>query len=196
MSIQVPSFSGYTGATLHLDIDTVEHGRRQGFADRHIDSPDVLDLLLSLPVGAPVPFQNLTIHQQDAVRRSPGMAVQVDQPRLGDVMVTRLALRPCRVLLASVKSATACKTALSSASRFAPFCARQVVVQRRPVWPETLIEFDFWGVGLVLESGGKTETLVAPKPWRPMRHTPAGWRFAEQAYSAYLAHTSERTPTP
>ena len=181
---------GYRGAELALDIDPAEHERRRPFRQRHIDSPDVLDLLMALPVGEAVPYQNLTARQQDAVRRAPAGALDLGVPWADDHMVARLAVRPCRVTMATIRSATACATALGSASRFAPFCTRQVIVRRRPKLPETLIEYGFWGVGLLLDHGdGDLETLVAPTPWRPMRHTVAGWRFAETAYAAHLDAT-------
>ncbi|MEU6057960.1 hypothetical protein [Streptomyces sp. NPDC047097] len=181
---------GYTGATLTLHIDPHEHQRRQIFRRRHFTSPDLLDLLLALPAGEPVPFQRLTVYQQRTVRRAPAGVLRIGG-RSTDRTVTRLAVRPCRVALATVQFATACRTALESAARFAPFTARQVVVRRRPALPETLIEYGFWGVGLLHDPGdGPVETLVAPEPWRPKRHTPAGWRFAETAYGAYLTQQS------
>ncbi|MFE4915849.1 hypothetical protein ACFRCX_30560 [Streptomyces sp. NPDC056652] len=191
-SVTVPApRGGYSGSVLHLDIDPTEHQRRRSLQRRHIDDPSVLDLLMTLPVGALVAYRDLTTGQQDAVRRAPTGVLDFVTPWADDLRVSRLAVRPCRVSMATVRSATACKTALESASRFAPFCARQVIVRRRPKLAETLIEFDFWGVGLLLEHGdGGTETLVAPTPWRPMRHTVAGWRFAENAYAAYLTHNS------
>lgn len=187
------TLAGYKGASLALVIDPAEHARRQTFRRRHIESPDVLDLLMSLPIGEPVPFQNLTLHQQDTVRRAPAGALSVSKSR----MVTRLAVRPCRIQMATVRHATACDTALCSAARFAPFSARQVIVRRRPEMPEPLIEFDFWGVGLLLDHGdGQLETLVVPQPWRPLRHTPAGWWFAELAYGTYLNQHATAGSTP
>lgn len=78
---------------------------------------------------------------------------------------------------------------LDSASRFAPFCARRVIVKRLPkdafARIKDLAEFDFYGSGIILEKpDGSLETVVEPRPWRPMRHTPAGWWFAERAYTA------------
>ncbi|MFJ7999013.1 hypothetical protein ACIQ7D_17960 [Streptomyces sp. NPDC096310] len=160
-------------------------------AELTLDNPDVLDLLMALPVGMPVPYQNLTVWQQGLVRRAPAGALDVTVPRslAGDCTVTRIAVRPCRVAIATVRSATA----LCSASRFAPFAARQVIVRRRPKLPETLIEYGFWGVGLLLDRGdGELDTLFAPTPWRPKRHTAAGWRFAETAYAAHLAEEPPR----
>jgi hypothetical protein len=177
------TITGYQGAVLDLAIDPAEDERRQAFRRRHIESPDILDLLMSLPVGEPVPYQNLSVHQQDTVRRAPAGALRVSKSH----MVTRFAVRPCRIKTATVRHATACQTALCSAARFAPFCTRQVIVRHRPKMPETLIEYDFWGVGLLLDHGdGATEVLVAPEPWRARRHTVAGWRFAELAYGTYL----------
>ncbi|MER8002967.1 hypothetical protein [Streptomyces sp. NPDC095613] len=189
-AVTLSRLPGYRGAELTLDIDPAEHERRRGFRQRHITGPDVLDLLMALPMGAVVPYRDLTLGQQSGARRAPAVALDFVTPWADDTRVVRLAARPCRVTLATVRSATACKTALESASRFAPFSARQVIIRRRPKLPETLIEYGFYGVGLLLDHGdGELETLVAPAPWRPMRHTVAGWQFAETAYAAHLATT-------
>lgn len=188
-TVQVPSFPGYRGATLHLAIDEAEHQRRQAAGIGPVTGYGFggLDHLMALPAGLPVPLLRLTPAQRLYVLRAPAGICTVE-----DDEVTRHAIRPCRVTLATVRFATACKTALESASRFAPFCARRVVIQRRTRWTETLAEFDFYGIGVSLEhSAGGLETLVDPAPWRPMRHTPAGWWFAERAYAAYLAHTAK-----
>ncbi|MGY0065191.1 hypothetical protein ACWY4P_53725 (plasmid) [Streptomyces sp. LZ34] len=192
-TVQVPSFPGYSGAILHLAIDPAEHQRRQAAGIGPVTGHGFggLDHLMALPAGLPVPVDSLTKAQRSYVRRAPAAICTVE-----DGQVTRHAIRPCRVMLATVRSATACKTALESASRFAPCCARRVLVQRRPRMVESLTEFDFYGIGVVLEhDDGTTETLVEPEPWRPKRHTPAAWWFAERAYTAYLDHTPtlERT---
>lgn len=190
-TVLVPSFPGYGGATLHLAIDPAEHQRRQAAGIGPITGHGFggLDHLMALPAGLPVPVDSLTEAQRAYVLRAPAVICTIH-----DGQVTRHAIRPCRVTLATVRSATACKTALESAGRFAPFCARAVVITRRPRMVETLTEFDFWGIGAVLEhADGTTETLVEPAPWRPMRHTPAGWWFAERAYTAYLEHTAANT---
>lgn len=197
-SVQVPSFRGYKGATLHLDIDPSEHARRQKAGIGPVTGHGFggLDHLMAFPDGIPVPLNELTLKQRAYIRKTPAAICTVTNKH-----VTRHAIRPCRVTLATVESATACKTSLGSASRFAPFCARAVRVSRRPRMEETLIEFDFYGIGILLQlPDGTVETLVTPRPWVPKRHTPAGWWFAERAYAAYLDHTrtnpaSERTST-
>ena len=186
-TVEVPSFSGYSGATLHLAIDTAEHQRRQTAGIGPVTAPDGLDTLMTLPAGMPVPLLRLTPNQRLYVLRAPAGICTVE-----DDEVTRHAIRPCRVTLATVRYATACKTALESASRFAPFCTRRVVIRRRTRWPEPLAEFDFYGIGVSFENAdGTLETLVESEPWIPMRHTPAAWRFAERAYAAYLEHAAK-----
>lgn len=201
-AVEVPSFPGYGGATLHLAIDPAEHQRRQAAGIGPVTGHGFggLDHLMALPAGLPVPVAELTKEQRAYVRRAPAAICTIQ-----DGQVTRHAIRPCRVTLATVRSATACKTALDSASRFAPFCARRVIVKRLSknafARINDLAEFDFYGIGIILEkSDGSVETVVEPRPWRPKRHTPAGWWFAERAYTAYLeqaatdaAGTCERT---
>jgi len=183
----VPSPSGYAGATLHLDIDLVEHERRQeaGIGTIIGNGFGGLDHLMSLPAGLPVPLDALTDRQREYVLQAPVAICTVT-----DSQVTRHAIRPCRVALATVRDRHAGRLALDSASRFAPFCARQVVIERYPRMPHpdvTLLDFAFYGIGVVVEHpNNATETLIKPRPWRPMRHTPAAWWFAETAYRQYL----------
>jgi hypothetical protein len=194
----VPSGHGYSGATLHLDIDQAEHERRQGAGLGVATGRGFggLDVLMALPHGLPVPLADLTDHQRAYVRRAPAGICTITGGQ-----VTRHVLRPCRVTLATVHAKSASLLAMESASRFAPFCARQVVISRPPTLrnPERLLEFGFYGIGVTLEhAGGQLETLVKPRPWRPQRHTPAAWWFAERAYGQYLSEQSAlpETATP
>lgn len=186
--VQVPSFHGYTGATLHLNIDQAEHQRRQNTGTMHGTGHGFggLDHLMALPAGLPVPLKELTPAQQKYVRSAPTGILTVD-----DGHVTRHVIRPCRVALATVRSRHATKLSLDSASRFAPFCNRTVIIERHhPRMDGNLFEFSFYGIGVDLQHpDGTTENLVPARPWKPMRHTPAGWWFAERAYAAYLTHT-------
>jgi hypothetical protein len=186
MAIVPSRIGGYSGATLHLDIDQAEHDRRReaGLELATGHGFGGLDVLMALPHGLPVPLNSHTDHQRAYVRRAPAGICTVS-----DGQVVRHITRPCRVTLATVHAKSASTLALDSASRLAPFCARQVVVTQPPTlhYPERELEFGFYGIGLLLEhDGGELETLVQPRPWRPMRHTPAAWWFAERAYGQYL----------
>lgn len=186
MIATVPSPCVHTGATLRLDIDPAEHQRRQEAGIRLATGHGFggLDVLMALPHGWPVPVTELTDHQRAYVHRAPAGICTVT-----DGQVTRHATRPCRVALATVRAKSASQLALDSASRFAPFCARQVVITQAPSlrMSERLLEFGFYGIGVTLEhADGELETLVEPRPWRPKRHTPAAWWFAETAYGQFL----------
>lgn len=199
MIATVPSsIGGYTGAELTLDIDRAEHDRRRAAGIGVVTGHGFggLDHLMALPHGLPVPLDALTKPQRAYVRRAPAGICTIT-----DGQVTRHAVRPCRVTMATVRYDTTYRMALESASRFAPFCARRVVVKRldkdafRRI--SILAEFDFYGIGIVLEHpDGTEETVVEPRPWRPMRHTPAGWWFAERAYAQYLAQLALTEVTP
>ncbi|CAM5494940.1 MULTISPECIES: hypothetical protein [Streptomyces] len=189
-TVEVPSFSGYSGATLHLAIDPAEHQRRQAAGIGPVTGHGFggLDHLMALPAGLPVPVSSLTEEQQKYVRRAPAAIVTVE-----DGQVTRHAIRPCRVVLATVESPSASKMALEAAGRFAPFCPRRVVIRRLPHRKHFnyLHDYDFYGVGVTLQhSDGSTEPVLDPRPWRPARHTPAGWWFVERAYAAHIEHAS------
>lgn len=194
--VQVPSPRGYyRAATLHLTIDHAEHARRQAAGLGHIRDSHcaLLDTLMALPPGIPVDHDDLTERQQNEVRRAPAGILDLT---LG--IVTRHAIRPCRVNLATVH-ATCTRDSIGRATSYAPVCTRAVVTPTPPRRTYLLSEANYWGVGVCLDHGdGGVETLVEPEPWRPKRHTPAAWRFAEAAYASYLGHTpnTETTKTP
>jgi hypothetical protein len=114
------------GATLHLTLDAAEHQRRTESAASPILDPASLDLLLALPVGIPVAVGALSWSQQQAVRRLPRGAA--DRTR---THVTRQAVRPCRIDLATV-SGPPTRKSLGRAGWFAPFCSRTLIIPRVP----------------------------------------------------------------
>jgi hypothetical protein len=166
------------GATLHLTLDAAEHQRRTKSAASPIIDPVSLDLLLALPVGVPVAVGALSWHQQQALRRLPRGAA--DRTR---THVTRQAVRPCRIDLATV-SGPPTRKSLERTGWFAPICSRALIIPRAPRRKDFLAEADFWGIGVTLDHGGEQEVLVEPEPWVLKRHTPAGWRYVERAYKA------------
>ncbi|MGW4270830.1 hypothetical protein ACWEGQ_00330 [Streptomyces seoulensis] len=192
-TVSVPSFPSYSGATLHLAIDHAEHQRRQA-ADMGVVTGHGfggLDHLMALPHGLPIALNSLNKYQRAYVQKAPAGICTIHNGH-----VTRHAVRPCRIVLATVHYAALYKMALNSASRFAPMCARRVIVKRLPKDAfdriDRLAEFDFYGIGVSLEhEDGSLETVVEPRPWKPMRHTPAAWWFAERAYGTYLDQLKE-----
>jgi hypothetical protein len=78
-----------TEALICHRVDVGERARRVRTAAGRLSSPDVLELLLDLPVGWPVPITSLTRRERDALGSVPVGAVTVDA-----VQVTRHAIPP------------------------------------------------------------------------------------------------------
>ena len=176
VAIPVP---GTKNTVLHVGVDPAEHRRRQLAGLGAVLNWAVLDLLMDLPVGEPVP---VGVVERDLLRCLPPGAVEVTATH-----ITRLAVRPCRVHRAVI-SGTATRRNLDRVGRFAPFCARTLLIPKPPRRPDFLSEADFWGIGVALEhADGGHEVLVPEQAWIPRRHTVIGWRFAEEAYGQVTA---------
>jgi hypothetical protein len=163
---------------LSLRFDHQECSRRRKMGLGAVTSPDALNLLLALPVGEPVPLAALTHSERRVLRSVPRGAV-----RFGAGVVVRCAVPPVEVGLAVV-GARSWRRGLESAGRFAPFCARAMVLRKPPRHLEELrMEADFYGVGVIVATGRTgPDLLVPPASFRRSRFTVAGWRFLEEVY--------------
>lgn len=160
-------------AHLVYSLDEIEVARRRAVGLGAIADRAVLDALMSLPIGMPVPVASLSDRDARLVRRAPRGAVEV---RAG--VVTRRAVSPVVPHLATVP-AKAWRLGLVKAGRFAPFCSRSMRLERRPRDAEdAFMQASFWGVGIVLPEG----EMVTPEPHVRHRHTAAYWWFSEQLY--------------
>jgi hypothetical protein len=168
-------------AVLSYTVDHVEHARRERAGGGAVLSPDVLDLLLGLPVGVPVPVVGLTGRERGALRTAPRWAVQIV-----DDHAVRLAVAPVSVELALV-AARAWRSGLDLAGRFAPFCTRAMVLGACPPDDQEMrLEADFYGVGVTVAQDERVDVLVSPTSFQPLRPTAAGWRFLERVYEQHL----------
>jgi hypothetical protein len=166
-----------TEALLCYRLDDSEHARRRQAGTGVILSADVLELLLGLPIGMPIPVVSLTRRERAALRLTPRGSITVC-----DGQVTRQAVVPMAVELAVVAART-WRDGLEVAGRFTPFCARAMVLHRRPAdLADVQLQADFYGVGVIVVDGQSTEVLVEPAPFQRHRFTAAGWRFLEVAY--------------
>jgi hypothetical protein len=166
-----------TAAGVAYRPDRAEVARRRACPIDPLTELDVLDALMGLPVGLAVPLSELTDAERLLVGRAPASAVE----RHGGQIV-RLAAAPVSVQLAVV-AAKDWHVGLDRASRLAPFCTRAMLL---PAQPEDLsdvqVQASFYGVGVYVLSQRQLRTLVEPRPYVRMRHTPAHWWFAEEVY--------------
>jgi hypothetical protein len=158
-------------------LEDGEHERRQRAGAGAILSADVLELLLSLPIDASVPISSLTCRERGALNRASHGALSVR-----DGEVTRHASVPVTVELALV-AARNWRAGLEAAGRFAPFCARAMMMRHRPAdLAEVQLQAGFYGVGVIVVDEQSTEVLVEPEPFQRFRFTAASWRFLEEVY--------------
>jgi hypothetical protein len=170
-----------TQALLVYRFDQQEVDRRAAQQMGVISSPDVLNLLLDLPLRMPVPISSLTRWERSALRSAPRGAVSIVD---GDA--TREAVPPVTVDLAFVPART-WRGGLEIAGRFAPFCTRVMVLNRRPSeLDEVRLQARYYGIGVMVVDQAGAEVLVEPAPFRRQRFTAAGWQFLERAYQQVI----------
>jgi hypothetical protein len=165
-------------AVLLVRLDMNECARRAANGLSAITSPDILRLLVRLPLGEPVPYAALTAAECSALRAAPQAAVSFD----GSNVIRRM-VPPLEVTLALVPAGS-WRSGLERAGRFAPFCPRAMVLRRPPRDLDDLhMEADFYGIGVIVASSdGRPEVLVEPSRFHRNRLTVAGWRFLEEVH--------------
>jgi hypothetical protein len=177
-----------TSAWIAFRHDRHEAARREDHGLGAVLAWDLLDTLMDLPAGLPVPITALTRPARQRVcTAAPGVA------RVADGQVTRDLVPVVTPLLAIVIGGHWDDT-LVRASRFAPYCPRMVV------WPELAGGADALGIaarlgiGVAVRTGsGPAEVLLEPElvpGWQP---TTAWWRFCEAVYGQASAAAAKRS---
>ncbi|MET9225684.1 hypothetical protein [Lentzea sp. NPDC003310] len=168
---------------LSYESDPVEVPRRLAFgSDTSVPSMALLDALMSLPLDQPVAVKDLTTRQRQLLRAAPLGAVEIDR-----LQVTRRAVAPLQVRFALL-AAKDWASGLERAGQFAPHCERALLLRELPRDnSELLMQASFYGVGVFVLQGAELERVVEPSPYVRVRHTPAHWWFAEEAYAQIRA---------
>ncbi|WP_370945335.1 hypothetical protein AB5J62_40640 [Amycolatopsis sp. cg5] len=158
--------------------DAVEVARRETMGIGAITQRGVLDALMGLPVGVPVSEADLNGREQQLLRRAPGGIVECDA---GGRLVRR-AIAPMSVRFALVAAST-WREGLRKAGRFAPFCARAMLLATPPAdLEDARAQASFYGIGICVFSAGELQVLQDPQPYVRQTHTSAHWWFAEEIY--------------
>jgi hypothetical protein len=132
---------------------------------------------LNLPVGLAVSVEALTARERGRLARLPTGFVEWR----GSEAVRR-AVPVVEVALAVVFARSE-PAGLVSASRFASYCRRLMVLPEPPVdEAATAMRASFYGVGIAVASSGGQTVLVPPEPVTDRRVTAAGWWFTESVY--------------
>jgi hypothetical protein len=158
-------------------VDWAEARRRRGFGLGAVLGWDLLDTLMELPAGLPVPVTALTGPARRRVARAaPGVA------RMTGGQVTRDLVPPVTPLLAVV-TAGDWLDGLTRAARFAPYCCRLVLGPAQDDPDQALEAAAGLGIGVAVRAGpGRAEVLAEPEPLADWQPTTAWWRFCEVIY--------------
>jgi hypothetical protein len=162
--------------------DDPQHEYRTRYRVPPILELDVLNTLMSLPVGLPVPLQAMSRVDRVRLRRAPVGAVT-----WSTTAVTRQVRPPLTPVLAIVRNSD-WMTGLRSASRFAAYCQRLLIVPELPNDTDAaLAQASYYGIGVAVGRRSKIEVLLAPEELSDWQPTPAWWWFCEEVYRAVAA---------
>ena len=163
-----------TSAWIAYRPDRREASRRRSLSVGAVLDWDLLDTLMDLPAGLPVPLSELALPaRRRVVSARPGVARVVDGLVIRDLVP---ALSP---LLAVVVSAD-WDAVLVEASRFASYCRRMVLGPALPAGDGVLETAARLGIGVAVADGSRPgEVLLEPEPVEDWQPTTAWWRFCE-----------------
>ena len=172
----VPGGAKVAGATADalIIVDVTEQSRRKAAGLGAVTSLPLLDALLNLPLGMPVPKRDLAEPTWQQLLLAPAGVVQLD-----DRWVTRVLTPPLTVAAALVRGHS-WRQALRRAGCFAPFTQRILLLDRAPkagyVWEAAAA-----GVGVWVGGPGEVQEVHPPEVFVRRYWKAAGWRFAERA---------------
>jgi hypothetical protein len=157
--------------------DEAEWARRAEVGLGAVLAWDLLDVLMALPAGFPVPLRSLSRPEQRRLYRAPGGIATITADG-----VTRHIVPPVTPLLAVVAS-TDWRDGLVRSSRFAAYCSRLALVSALPDnRAEALALADLYGIGVAVGDQRPARVLVEPEPLTDWQPTTAWWRFTERIY--------------
>lgn len=163
--------------------DAAEWQRRKRHNLDALVDLDLLDMLMDLPAGLPVPLRSLQSPERQLLSRvPPGALVR------GGQSVTRLIVPPVTPLLAIVPDREWDRAA-ETASRFAVYCARMVLLPQMPQNANMMLsEASLYGIGVAAGDSHQAEVVLEPEPVTDLQPTPAWWAFSEKIYDQLREH--------
>lgn len=170
--------------------DQAEQARRHQASLGAVTSLWLLDSVMNLPLGAPIRVSDLSETTWDDLRRAPAGVVEIE-----GAWVTRLLTPPLTVVAAAV-GGNGWRRPLQRIGRFTPFAQRLLILDTAPA-PRLIWEAQAAGVGVWVVENSYLVEVCRPEPFKRRYWKPAGWRFAECAYAAWLSarHPSELSPS-
>jgi hypothetical protein len=189
--IRVP---GYHADRFEFTLDHGEHQRRQAVGLGGVTYMGILEVLMNLPPGHPVPWPSLSDYAKRTIPKWPEGILAAERSGRCYASVTSLLTRPAMDGLALVYGKRFALGHLNRAARFAPMGRRAVIYPPGVVEksdPFDVAQYQFYGVGVGEHDGDGVRWLLEPAPYRPMRFTAAAWSFSEMVYGEWLRHATD-----
>lgn len=163
-----------------MTVDVHESRRRTDASLGSVCSLALLDVLLGLPLGCPIARSDLTPHEMRLIGTAQPGCVEITSSS-----VTRLLSVPATVVAAIIRGPR-WRAAVLRAAAYSAFTQR-IVVLRSPPTATAVLEAQYAGFGIWVETEGTFVEHLAPQPFAPRYFKAAGWLFAENAYGAAAA---------
>jgi hypothetical protein len=154
-----------------------ETARREEVGLGAVTDAVLLGVLATLPIGEPFAWSMLDRRAQRVLGSAPEGVLE----RAGKNAV-RLLTPPVTVEAVSLLARVA-RAGLETASTFAPFCRRTVVLPDVAVNDDILLEAAYYGIGVSVCSGETIRIATEPAPFVVRRWTWALWQFHEEAWA-------------
>jgi hypothetical protein len=187
-TVDVPITTRAFDATVAVELHSVELNRRSASATPRLRSLDMLNLLLEMPLGVPVPVDLDDSYRRNLLRRANRLNVVSLLTGDGRPEAKRIADVPLRIVHVQVRCERGWRRALDATSRFAPYGSRELILSREPRDRELLaLEASYLGIGVsVGRPEGPVTNLVPCAPFERERFTGAAWLMAERLLEALL----------
>lgn len=190
LTAQVALTQGRAEVLVDVDLHAHELRRRGHRVAQPILNLDLLNLMLTMPLASAVPADRFSDYEWRRLKAGSRIgAVDItdahEEPR-----AARRAVPPLTVRHATV-SARQWRAGLSVASRFAPYCSRELILDRLPTdYLELLLEADYLGVRVCVRGDTPSQPvrrIVEGARFAPARYTGASWLFAERLLARHAA---------
>jgi hypothetical protein len=167
-------------------IEASEHDRRVAAGCGAVTDPALLDRLLGLPMGTPVPDPIAWAETAD----QPAGVIERDAD---GVSVTRCLAVPLAIEdVIVVASAGRELRAVQDVSLFARFARRWVITTGRRIPDPVVLEAKLCGIGILDPAG---EVLASEAPRTPGKMDSWDWMLREQIYRKWLSQPSQDRAT-
>lgn len=161
--------------------DESEWSRREHCGVGAVVDLGVLDVLMELPAGLPVPLRELRQSERRLLDRLPAGVVR----RCEDTVIRQLI--PAVTPLLAIVPTRDWRVGMEAASRFAVYCPRMILLSRSvDDADEALAQAALYGIGVARGGVEPSQVILEPESLSDWQPTPAWWGFGETIFGQVI----------